>query len=74
MIDVCFNTSGVILSDFIYFYLFLILSKMLITNDLSTLHILPTFYFIQCYDACEDVRAQSYVDQSRGLVVRASDY
>jgi len=46
MIDVCFNTSGIMTTDLIYFNLFLMSSNILIANDLSTLHILPKFYFI----------------------------
>jgi hypothetical protein len=53
MVDVCFNTSGVMSTDFMYFYFFLILYKSLIVNDPSTLHILHT----QFYDACESMES-----------------
>jgi len=49
-------------TDFIYFYLFLILSKILIANDFSTLHILTIFYFVLFCDACENMKAKFHVE------------
>jgi len=55
-IEVCFNTSDVMPTNFInvYLFLFLFIFKIILLKDLSTPHILPTLYifivmnFVKC--------------------------